>query len=63
MFPKESKLLMKETETYFMFVAQDPKKRLFFFVSVPIDAVFRAFLTKLVGTDNIYTYSQYLETD
>lgn len=39
------------------------KKRLFFFVSVPIDAVFRAFLTKLVGTDNIYTYSQYLKTD
>lgn len=40
-----------------------PKKRLFFFVSVPIDAVFRAFLTELVGTDNIYTYSQYLKTD
>ena len=35
-----------------------PKKRLFFFVSVPIDAVFRAFLTELVGTNNIYIYSQ-----
>ena len=29
MFPKESKLLMKEIETYFMFVAQDQKKIVF----------------------------------
>ena len=29
MFPKESKLLMKEIETYFMFVAQDQKKDCF----------------------------------
>ena len=39
-----------------------PRKRLFFFVSVPIDTTFKAFLTDLVGTDNIYTYNQYLET-
>ena len=38
-----------------------PRKRLFFFVSVPIDAAFRAFLVDLVGEENIYTYSQYLE--
>ena len=29
MFPKESKLLMKETGTYFMFVAQDQKRDCF----------------------------------
>lgn len=39
-----------------------PRKRLFFFVSVPIDATFRAFLVDLVGAENIYTYSQYLES-
>lgn len=39
-----------------------PRKRLFFFVSVPIDATFRAFLVDLVGADNIYTFGQYLET-
>ena len=38
-----------------------PRKRLFFFVSVPIDASFRAFLDDLVGAENIYTYGQYLE--
>lgn len=38
-----------------------PRKRLFFFVSVPIDASFRVFLDDLVGAENIYTYGQYLE--
>jgi len=39
------------------------RKRLFFFVSVPVDATFKAFLIDLVGDDNIYTYSQYLENE
>lgn len=37
------------------------KKRLFFFVTVPIDDTFRAFLVDLVGNDNIYTYDQYIK--
>lgn len=32
----------------------------FFFVSVPIDRVFRKFLTEMVGEDNILTYSEFL---
>ena len=39
-----------------------PHAKLFFFISIPINTVFRSFLTDLVGTDNIYTYNQYLET-
>lgn len=38
-----------------------PKKRLIFFVSVPIDPIFRSYLENLVGTANIYTNSQFLE--
>ena len=38
-----------------------PKKRLFFFVTVPIEPKFRAFLTALVGNDNILTYQQFME--
>lgn len=30
--------------------------------SVPIDPIFRLFLVDLVGEQNIFTYSQYLET-
>ena len=39
-----------------------PKKRLYFFVSVPIDRVFRKFLTEMVGEDNILTYSEFLNS-
>lgn len=40
-----------------------PKKRLFLFVSVPIDDMFRNFLRGLVGDDNILTYKQYISSD
>ena len=61
--PEGKQASYERNRNLFYVCCSRPKKRLFFFVSVPIDAVFRAFLTKLVGTDNIYTYSQYLETD
>ena len=38
------------------------KKRLFFFVSIQPDSNLQSFFTKLVGADNIYTYSQYIGT-
>lgn len=61
--PEGKQASYERNRNLFYVCCSRPKKRLFFFVSVPIDAVFRAFLTKLVGTDNIYTYSQYLETN
>ena len=61
--PEGKQASYERNRNLFYVCCSRPKKRLFFFVSVPIDVVFRAFLTKLVGTDNIYTYSQYLETD
>ena len=38
-----------------------PKKRLFFFVTVPIETAFRAFLVTLVGEENILTYEQFIK--
>jgi len=38
-----------------------PKKRLIFFVTVPIDSTFKSFLVELVGEQNIFTFSQYIE--
>ena len=38
-----------------------PKKRLFLFVTVPIETAFRAFLITLVGEENILTYQQFME--
>ena len=40
-----------------------PKKRLFLFISIPIEPTFRSFLVELVGEQNIFTYSQYLESN
>lgn len=40
-----------------------PKKRLFFFVSVSVEDIFRDFLSGLVGDSNILTYEQYISRD
>lgn len=40
-----------------------PKKRLFIFVSVQVDDIFRDFLCGLVGDSNILTYEQYISQD
>lgn len=37
------------------------KKRLFLFVTVPMEAAFRTFLITLVGENNILTYQQFME--
>lgn len=38
-----------------------PKKRLIIFVTIPTDDTFRNFVSSLVGKENIYTYSQYID--
>ena len=38
-----------------------PKKRLFLFVSIPINSTFRNFLIDIVGLENIYTFNEYLD--
>ena len=40
-----------------------PQKRLFFFVTIPVEPTFKAFLMKLVGEENYYTYSEYMKKD
>lgn len=38
-----------------------PKKRLFIFVSIPMDNTFKKFLEELVGEENILTYKDFIE--
>ena len=38
-----------------------PKKRLFIFVSIPMDNTFKKFLEELVGKENIVTYKDFIE--
>lgn len=40
-----------------------PVKRLFIFVSIPVNSDFRNFLTYLVGNENILTYEEFMERE
>ena len=61
--PQGKQAAYERNRNLFYVCCSRARKRLFFFVSIPVDTVFRNFLTKLVGTNNIYTYSQYLQKD
>lgn len=59
--PNGKQASFERNRNLFYVCCSRPKKRLFFFVSVPVDSVFKSFLIRLVGERNIFTYSQYLE--
>lgn len=59
--PKDKETAYERNRNLFYVCCSRPKKRLFFFVTVPIEATFRAFLKDLVGEDNILTYHQFME--
>ena len=63
LIPKDKVAAYERNRNLFYVCCSRPKKRLFFFVTVPIEATFRAFLKDLVGEDNILTYHQFMEMD
>ena len=60
--PRGKETSFERNRNLFYVCCSRPKKRLFFFVTVPVEPVFKTFLTDLIGEDNIYTYSQFLKT-
>lgn len=61
--PKEKQSSFERNRNLFYVCCSRAKKRLFFFITVQIDSVFRSFLTEMVGSENIYTYSQFLNSN
>ena len=59
--PKGKEASYERNRNLFYVCCSRPKKRLFFFVTVPIDSSFRTFLVKLAGKENILTYRQFME--
>lgn len=59
--PSGKQASFERNRNLFYVCCSRPKKRLVFFVTVPIDHVFKAFLVELVGEQNIFTFSQYIE--
>lgn len=60
--PNGKQASFERNRNLFYVCCSRPKKRLFFFVSIPVDPMFKSFLIELVGEKNYFTYSQYLET-
>lgn len=58
--PEEKKAAFIRNRNLFYVCCSRPKKRLIIFVTIPLEYSFRDFLTTLVGKDNIFTYSEYL---
>ncbi len=61
--PEGKEGTFEKNRNLFYVCCSRPKKRLYMFISIPLDTKFRVFLNELVGEDNIYTYNQYLSLD
>lgn len=59
--PSGKQASFERNRNLFYVCCSRPKKRLIFFVTVPIDSTFKSFLVELVGEQNIFTFSQYIE--
>ena len=59
--PKGKEASYERNRNLFYVCCSRPRKRLYFFVTVPVEPIFRAFLADLVGEDNICTYQQFLQ--
>lgn len=51
----------KRNRNLFYVCCSRPKKRLILFLTIQTDPTFKSFLEKLIGTENIYTYTDYLK--
>lgn len=59
--PKGKEASFERNRNLFYVCCSRPKRRLIIFVTVPLDSSFRNFLETLVGTDNIFTYTQFID--
>lgn len=58
--PRGKEASFERNRNLFYVCCSRPKKRLVFFVSVPMTTAFHSFLSGLVGEENILTYGEYL---
>lgn len=59
--PKGKEASFERNRNLFYVCCSRPKKRLIMLVTIPIDSTFRNFLETLVGVDNIFTYTQFID--
>jgi len=59
--PADKNASYERNRNLFYVCCSRPAKRLYFFISIPVDGDFEIFLKNLVGSDNYYTYKDFLE--
>lgn len=59
-YPADKEASYIRNRNLFYVCCSRPKKRLFIFISIPVDDVFRNFLVSLVGKENIITYKDFI---
>lgn len=59
--PNGKETSFERNRNLFYVCCSRPKKRLIMFVTIPINSTFRTFLQTLVGKENIYTYTEFIQ--
>ena len=60
-YPADKEASYVRNRNLFYVCCSRPKKRLFIFVTIPVDDEFQSFLEKLVGKDNVHEFNEYLQ--
>lgn len=60
-YPTDKEASYIRNRNLFYVCCSRPKKRLFIFISIPVDDVFRNYLENMVGKENIVTYKDFIE--
>lgn len=58
--PKDQQSEFEKNRNLFYVCCSRAKKRLYFFISVPVTPALSDFLNKLVGENNVYTYKEFI---
>lgn len=60
--PEGKEASFERNRNLFYVCCSRPKKRLILFVTIPIDDTFKEFLRNLIGSENIFTYNNFIDT-
>lgn len=59
--PKDKQETFEDNRNLFYVCCSRAKKRLYFFITVPLQGSFKTFFNRLVGTDNIHTFEEFVK--
>ena len=61
LIPSDKEASFIKNRNLFYVCCSRHRKRLIMFVTIPTDSTFKNFMSELVGKENIYTYTQFID--